>query len=346
MREELLRRLSEAFGPSSLETEVRDMLVGELHAAGVPTRVDRTGNLFAHLHRAENATRVVLFCHMDEAGLMLTDVDEDGFFRFETLGRISPRALCGRFVRLSDGNVRHLGLIAAKGIHLQEREEREKLPKVEDMYLDIGAADRAAALVALTPGDVGGFDTPFAVFGENGRFFRGKALDDRVGCAVLADLAVRFRQAPPPVDLTVAFLARCEAVPASAVPALTSLSPDVAILVDAVPAEDVGDKPRGVRLGGGVVLPFADGRTLYHRNLHALAREVAVKEGIPFTVPAQMRDGADTADLHRAGAGVRCLCVGYPVRYAKTPTSVAAFEDVNALENLLSALVPQLSKEN
>lgn len=346
MKVELLRRLLEAFGPSSLEDEVRDILAGELRAFGVPISVDRTGNLLAHLRHAENATRVVLFCHMDEVGLMLTDVDEDGFFRFETLGQIDPRALCGRFVRLSGGCDRHLGLIAAKGIHLQDRKERETLPKVEDMYLDIGATDRAAALAALTPGDVGAFDTPFAVFGEEGRFFRGKALDDRVGCAALAALAVRFWQEPPPVDLTVVFLSRCEAVPESAVPALASLAPDVAILIDAIPAEDAGDKPRGVQLGGGAVLPFVSGRTLYDRKLHALARELAAEAGIPFVLPAQMELRADAADLHRAGAGMRCLCVGYPVRYAKTPTSVASFADVKALEDLLSVLVPRLAKEN
>lgn len=345
MREELLRRLSAAFGPSSFENEVREILGGELQAAGVPFSTDRAGNLFAYPHRAENALRVVLFCHMDEAGLMLTDVEDDGFFRFETLGRISPRTLCGRFVLCGNETARYRGLIAAKGIHLQDREERSRLPKTEEMYIDIGAADKAAAEAMLAPGDVGVFDTPFAVFGEKDRLFRGKALDDRVGCAVLAELAVRWHKDPPPVDLTVAFLARCEAVPASVVPALTALSPDVAIFVDAVSANDVGDKPRDVAVGKGAVLPFADGRTLYDRNLHVLAREIAEKEGIPFTVPAKT-DGADAADLHAAGAGMRCLGVGYPVRYAKTPTSVAAFEDVTALENLLSALVPRLSKEN
>lgn len=347
MRQELLRHLSEAFGPSSLETEVREMLCGELRAAGVPFTTDRAGNLFAHPHCAENAPRVVLFSHMDEAGLMLTDVEDEGFFRFETLGRISARALCGRFILLGNENTRCRGLIAAKGIHLQDREERGRLPKTDDMYIDIGAADKAAAEALLAPGDLGVFDTPFAVFGEEGRFFRGKAFDDRVGCAVLADLAARWHREPLSVDLTVAFLARCEAVPAGAVPALASLAPDVAIAVDAVSADDVGDKPpRAARVGGGAVLPFADGRTLYDRGLHALVREVAGKEKIPFTVPAETRGGADAANLHAAGAGMRCLCLGYPVRYAKTPTSVAAFEDVTALENLLWALVPRLSREN
>mgnify|MGYP004648203337 CR=1 FL=1 len=188
--------------------------------------------------------------HMDEPGLMLTEA-QDEYFRFEPLGRIDPRVLSGRFVVLGDEQTRRKGLIAAKGIHLQDRAERRKIPKSDDLYIDIGAKDADDSAKMLSVGDLGVFDTPFAVFGEADGYFRGKALSGRVACAVLAELASALAKETPACTVSFLFLARCEAVPAAAGTALAEYTPDIAVLTDGVPADDMSDKPRGVTLGGG-----------------------------------------------------------------------------------------------
>lgn len=336
-----LKTLCKAFAPPSAETEVRLLLSDRLSSAGLGNETDRGGNLIATVKGSPDAPHVVFLAHMDEPGLMLTEA-EDEYFRFETLGRIDPRVLSGRFVLLGNGQTRRKGLIAAKGIHLQDRSERRKIPKTDDLYLDVGAKDAEDAAKMLSIGDLGVFDTPFAVFGEQDGYFRGKALEGRIACAVLADLACALAKNPPACTVSFLFLARATAVPAAAGTALAVLSPDIAIPVDGVPADDMSDKPKGVTLGGGAVLPFADNRALYDRTLCALARETAEKSGVSYTVPASMGAGSDFSGLNFAG--VRSLLAGYPVRTANAPVSVAAFSDVTALENLLTALLPRLAE--
>ena len=337
---DFLKKLSAAFAPPSMEGEVRRLIAEKLSAAGLSPVADRNGNLTLTVKGENSAPHIAFLAHMDEPGLMLTEA-EDEYFRFEPLGRIDPRVLAGRFVLLGNDETRRKGLIAAKGIHLQDRAERRKIPKADELYIDIGAKDGEDAAKMLSVGDLGVFDTPFATFGENEAFFRGKALDGRIGCAVLTGLACGLAQGTPACTVSFLFLARTEAVPAAAGTALAALRPDIAVPVDAVPADDTGDCPKGVVLGGGAVLPFADKRALYDRTLHALARETASENGIAYTVPATLGDGSDFAGLNFAG--VRALLVGYPVRTAKAPVSVAAFLDVAALENLLSALLPRLA---
>lgn len=344
MRLELIKELALAAGPSSKERAVREILSRELARIGVDFRIDRMGNLTATLKRGENAPRVALFSHMDEVGMMLTEVDEEGFFRFEPLGRASMRALSGRFVTVLGQGGACRGIIAAKGIHLQDKEERQKLPEVEQMYLDIGARDRADAEQHAKPGDLCVFDTPFATFGKDGKYISCKALDARVGCAILLSVLERSARGEAPIDLSVAFLARLEAVPAAAATALTALRPEIAVLVDAFDTKDQTDRACGAFLGGGAVLPFADGRTLYDRRQHALLRRAADKEGVAYTIPTGTWRDADAMQLHRAGVGMRCLCVGYPVRYAKTPASVADVTDIEKTEQLLVAYLTALSK--
>lgn len=336
-----LKSLCEAFAPPSMEGEVRALLSDRLLAAGLHPATSRNGNLTVTIKGKSAAPHVAFLAHMDEPGLMLTEA-QDEYFRFEPLGRIDPRVLSGRFVVLGDEQTRRKGLIAAKGIHLQDRAERRKIPKSDDLYIDIGAKDADDAAKMLSVGDLGVFDTPFAVFGEADGYFRGKALSGRVACAVLAELASALAKEAPACTVSILFLARCEAVPAAAGTALAECTPDIAVLTDGVPADDMSDKPRGVTLGGGAVLPFADSRALYDRALHAIARETAEKAGISYTVPASMGAGSDFSGLNFAG--VRSLLVGYPVRTGKAPTSVVAKNDVTALENLLSALLPRLAK--
>lgn len=336
-----LKTLCGAFAPPSLECEVRLILLDRLCAAGLSPVTDRGGNLSVTIEGAPGTPHVAFLAHMDEPGLMLTEV-QDEYFRFEPLGHIDPRVLSGRFVLLGNEKTRRKGLIAAKGIHLQDRSERRKIPKPDGLYIDIGAKDKEDAAKLLSIGDLGVFDTPFAEFGENNGYFRGKALDGRIGCAVLSDLACALAENPPACTVSFLFLARCEAVPAVAGTALSVLSPDIAVLVDGVSADDMSDKPRGPVPGSGVVLPFVDQRMLFDRALHAIARQTAEKAGVSYTVPAETDMGSDFSGVNVAG--VRSLLVGYPVRTAKAPVSVAAKSDVTALENLLSALVPQLAK--
>lgn len=345
---ELLAHLSACFGPTSCEEEVARAIEKELAELPITLQKDAMGNLVAHIDGPEGAPRVMLSAHMDEVGFMITEIDEDGFLRFDNLGGIDPRVLCGRSVLIGDENKRVNGVIAAKGIHLQDKDERKKLPGADELYIDIGATDRANAEALVSLGDFGVFDTPFATFGKDGAYVRGKALDDRLGCALLVELARELTSHPVPLDVWLCFTVREEIGRSGALVSANRISPDVAIVLETTAIADVAEvkaSNRVARVGDGGVLSLVDRSTIYDRALIDLALAVAKKQDIPVQIKRYVSGGNDAAHIQRSGVGVRCLALSAPTRYLHAPVSVAARADYEAMRALLVALLGELREE-
>ncbi len=350
MREgiELIEKLSRSFGPTSCEGEVADAIREELAGLPVALQSDRMGNLVAHLAGPEGAPRVMLSAHMDEVGFMITEIDDDGFLRFDTLGGIDPRVLCGRNVLIGDENKRVAGVIAAKGIHLQSADERKKCPEQEQMYIDVGARDREDAEQMVSLGDFGVFDTPFATFGKDGSYLRGKALDDRMGCALLIEVLRSVADGQLPLDLWFCFTVREEIGKSGALVTANRIAPDAAIVLETTAIADlpdVADACRVAKVGEGGVLSLADRSTIYDRDFIRFALDTAKEQGIPVQIKRYVSGGNDAAHIQRSGAGTRCLALSAATRYLHAPVSVAAVRDYEAMRALVVAMLNDWKKE-
>ncbi|MBQ3063891.1 MAG: M28 family peptidase [Clostridia bacterium] len=345
----LLERLSLAFGPSGCEGEIAAIIREELAGLPIDLTADRVGNLIAHVPGKEGASRVMLSAHMDEVGFMITDIEENGFLRFGTVGGIDTRVMVGRAVKLLGKAGYVCGVISAKGIHLQSSEEREKLPTLDEMYIDIGADNADEAKKYVERGDYGTFDTCFLSLGPNGEYLSGKAIDDRVGCALLIELLHRVaKEAPLDVDLYCAFTVREEIGISGATNAANRIAPHIAVVLEATAMADLPDVPAARRVadtGKGGVLSLADRSTIYDRDLIQLALAVGEKSGIPVQVKRFVSGGNDAGNIQRTGIGVRCLALSAPTRYLHAPVSVVRESDIEAMLDLLLALLPEFAKE-
>ena len=186
---EIIRKLTECYGPSGHEAGVRQLILAELTDGGVlsgrkiETRVDAMGNLLVHQKGNGGGRKVMLAAHMDEIGVVVTHVDQRGFLRFGSVGGVRPLSLSGGRVRFSDGTVGVIGL--------EKLEDAAKIPPLEKYFIDVGAASRAECLIKV--GDIGCFQRTCEELGDR---MIAKAMDDRIGCAVLIQVMRELRDVP------------------------------------------------------------------------------------------------------------------------------------------------------
>ena len=195
---ETLKTLCYLSGPSGYEDEVRDYILERVMPHADEVMTDSMGNLIVTKKGRVAPTKKIMLCaHMDEVGIIITGIDDDGYLRFDFLGGVDRRVVIGKRVYI--GKNRIPGVIGIKAYHLVDKEEEKSVPKREEMYVDIGAAskDEAEGLVPL--GDYGVFDDSVYEFGEG--FIKAKALDDRVGCAYM----IKLLESELPCDCTFAF---------------------------------------------------------------------------------------------------------------------------------------------
>jgi len=342
----LLEALSNAFGPSGNEGEVRDLIVEAVrpHVAGLES--DTMGNLFARKGEGNVPIRVMLDAHMDEVGLMITHIEDEGWLRFDTVGGLDPRLLPGKRVRIGPNRVP--GLIGLKPIHLTKQEEATRVSELHDLTIDIGAQDGDQARQAVSVGDCAVFDTCFERLGGSpspsdwqvGRV-KGKAFDDRVGCAVLIEV---LRDGYP-VEVLGAFTVQEEVGLRGAQVAAYALRPDLAIVLEGTVADDLPDQegpPPATRLGHGPAITLMDRSFIADRRLVDWLIEAAEAEGIPYQFKRPNVGGTDGGAIHRSRAGVPTVALSVPCRYIHSPAAVMDLEDFWHTVALLRAALARL----
>lgn len=342
---ELLEKLSLLFGPSGCEENVADAVAEACAGAADEVIRDRSGGVIAVL-RGGGRGRVMLSAHMDEVGFMISSVEDDGTLRIAPLSARDPKILAGQYVTVGDARRTVNGIVGIKPVHLKE----DALPKYDDLYVDIGAGSREEAEKIVSPGDFGTFRSDFVRFGQNGRMLKGKAIDDRLGCAVLCDTlrAVRESGETLPFDLFCAFTCREELGISGAGCAAEAIRPDAAFIFEATAVADVGgvDPTRQVaHQGQGGAISYADRGTVYDRGLFSLIFETAEKYGIPCQTKKFVSGGNDSASIRRSGTGVRVAAISAPARYIHTASNVIREDDFLAIEKLAPAVLRELSKE-
>ena len=275
---ELLKELCRLNGVSGAEDPVRNFIQTQAQPYADSLRSDALGNLIV-FKRGKKSTgnKLLLAAHMDEVGVIVTRITEEGFLKFDFVGGVDRRVAIGKPVVLGENEIP--GLIGLKAIHLVSREEEEKVPKTDALYIDIGAKDREEAEKLVPPGTYGSFVGPPQEFGQG--FLKAKAIDDRIGCAIMLELL----KEDLPLDVTFAFTAQEEVGTRGAFGTAFSVSPEVALVLETTTAADLPGVEGARRVcapGKGPVISYMDGATIYDRDLFENLRRLAEEHGIPW----------------------------------------------------------------
>ncbi len=330
-----LKTLCALSGVSSFEDEVRDYIRQRVTPYATDLRVDAMGNLIV-LKKGARATgnKLMLCAHMDEVGLIIKSITEDGYLKFGCVGGIDRRVLLGKQVALGEQKV--TGVIGLKAIHMTTAEERKKVPKLEEYYIDIGVKSREEAEKLVGIGDCGVFVSDVVEFGDG--MLKAKAIDDRVGCAVL----VKLLEEDLPMDCTFVFTVQEEVGTRGAFGSAFSVTPEIALVLEGTTAADNPALDESLQVcwpGKGPVLSWMDGGSIYDRGLFELLRDLADRNGLPWQMKHYLAGGTDASAIQRTKSGVRVAGISAAVRYLHAPSSVANISDMEHMLTLARLFV-------
>ena len=321
---------------------MRNYLIERARPYADSLRVDALGSLIVFKKGAKpTGNRLMLCAHMDEVGLIVRSVTEEGCLKFGCVGGIDRRVLLGKRVEVGENHVH--GVIGLKPIHLTTAEERKKVPPLKDYYIDIGAKDKEEALAQVEIGDCCVFAGDVAEFGD--RMLKAKAIDDRVGCAVL----LKLLEEDLPVDCTFAFTVQEEVGTRGAFGAAFSVTPEIALVLEGTTAADTPalDPSRQVCApGGGPVLSWMDNGAIYDRGLFERLRALAEENHIPWQMKHYVAGGTDGRTIQRTKSGVRVAGISAAVRYLHAPSSVCSLDDVEHILDLARLFIRSAAAED
>jgi putative aminopeptidase FrvX len=338
-----LRRLLDTPGPSSFEAAPARLWRAEAQHFADSVEADVAGNSFARLE-GSGGPQLMFAGHIDEIGVMVTHIDDDGYLSFDTIGGWDHQVFVGQRVVLLGRAGQVDGVVGKKAIHLMEREEREKVSKVEDLWIDIGAGARAEAEARIRIGDPGVLAAGIMEF-PNGRLVS-RCIDNRIGAFVVLEALRQLAEDRPQATVTAVATTR-EEIAATGGGARSSahrLEPHVAIVIDVTHATDypgIEKRRHGdIRLGGGPVI--SRGASVSEIVFEMLV-ETAEAEQIPYKIEAASRDThTDAEAIFNAHRGVATGLVSVPNRYMHSPNEMVVLEDLDRTARLLAAFARQL----
>lgn len=324
----LIKKMVETPGPSGQEQLIRAAILEEIQGSADEIRTDAMGNLIARKgSKQPNGLRIMISAHMDEIGLMVTHVDEDGFVRFIFIGGVSPLTCIGGRVIFMNGQ---------RGVIGCERLEPNALPTLEKLFIDVGATSREDCPVKV--GDVCGFERPFL---DLGKHLVAKSMDNRISVVVAIE-ALRALKASPH-EVYFVFSVQEEVGLRGSATAAYGLDPDVGLAVDVT---RTGDTPRTtkmeVALDKGPAVKVRDSSFIADPRVVDWMAKTAKAADIPYQMEVLEAGGTDGRSIQLARAGVPAGCLSIPCRYIHTPSEMVSRMDV---ENAIRLLVELLSHE-
>ncbi len=336
----LLRKLTEASGVSGNEKEVRNLILNEIKDSVDEYKVDRLGNLIAIKKGSSKYPKIMLAAHMDEVGLMVKAIDENGFIKFLPVGGIDSRVLVSKVVEIGTNRVK--GVIGAKAIHLQEPDERKKALKPKQLYIDIGAKSKSEAEKVVSVGDYISFASKYVEFGRD--LVKAKALDDRVGCGILIELLKHQYDS----TIMAVFTTQEELGFRGAGVAAYSLNPDIALVIEGTTCHDITDIDEpdfATRLGAGPALSIMDRATYFSKPIINKLVEVAKNQNIKFQFRKTTMGGNDAGAIHLTREGIPSAGISVPCRYIHSPSSVMSKSDYTECIKLVKGFLDNVNKE-
>ena len=332
-----LKRLLDAPGPSGFETLAGRSWRSEAQTFADKVRVDVAGNCLAEINPGGNPT-ILIDGHIDEIGVIVQYVDDDGFLYISPIGGWDAQVLVGQRIRFISAAGDVIGVVGRKPVHVMKEGDREHAVKFTDLWVDIGAKNRAEAELRISVGDPGVIDS--RTYDFPGNRIVSRSIDDRIGAFASLEALRRYAEKPGSARVVAAATTQEEIAwhGGGALVATNAIRPKVAIVVDVTHATDhpsmekkeIGDH----RLGGGPVLSRG---ALLSPILFELLRTAARAKNIPFSLHAVGRDTSTNADaIHIAQEGVATALVSIPNRYMHSPNEMVSLDDVDHTAELLA----------
>lgn len=315
---ELLKRLARCNSVSGNENEIRELIKNEAKSYADSIFEDAMGNLIV---RKKGVGKKIMFAaHMDEIGVIITFIEENGFLRFAPVGGLYTKDLLGRRVEFSDGTLGVIGL-----------EEQAKERTIPHMFIDIGAKDRKEAEKLVKIGDTACFSGEFKI--QNNKVIS-KALDNRVGCFILLEALKNCQRTNN--DLYFVFTVQEEVGLRGAKTSAFSVMPDLALSVDVT---DTGDTPKSdvmeVKLGGGTAIKVMDSSCMCSPEVRSLLIELAKRNSIPYQIEVLTAGGTDAGAIQMTGSGIKTGAISVPTRFIHSPSEIADVDDILASVKLV-----------
>jgi putative aminopeptidase FrvX len=342
---DFLKKLLDTPGPSGFETAPARVWREE---AGkfAKVRADVAGNSIAEVN-PEGSPTIMLAGHIDEIGVIVTYIDDEGYAYISGIGGWDPQVLVAQRIRFIGRKGDVFGVVGKKPIHLMKHEDREKASKMTDLWVDIGAASRKEAEEHLSIGDPGVIDSRTMEF-PNGRLVS-RSIDDRIGAFIVLEALKRYAENPGSAHVVAVATTQEEIAwrGGGALVCASCLNPRMALVVDVTFATDhpqIEKKEIGeAKIGGGPVLTRG---SIISPVVFNLLRDTAEKNNIPFVVHAAGRDTSTDADaIHIAREGVATALVSVPNRYMHSPNEMVSIEDLDRTASLLAETCRAVTNE-
>lgn len=326
----LIQRLVETPGPSGYEKQIRDVIRAEVEPLADEVRVDPLGNLIVRVgNQSGKGQRILLAAHMDEIGVIATHIDEQGFVRFLPVGGVLPRTCIGGRVRFLSG---------AQGvIGIERLSAMDRMPGFENLFIDLGLQSKRDCPVRV--GEMAVFERPFIDLGKR---IVSKALDDRIGVAILIETLRRVKNDAfqSPYEIYFVFSVQEEVGSRGAAVAAFGVEPDLGIAVDVTGS---GDTPNGVKmdtaLGKGPAIKVRDQGMLSDPRVVDWMVKTAKKAAIPYQMEILERGSTDAQLIQLSRAGVPAGCISIASRYIHSPSEMLDMDDVENAVRLIVALL-------
>jgi len=321
-----IKKLVEAWGPSGVEHRVRALIQQEISGLADTIRTDALGNLIALKKGSGSGSKVMLSAHMDEIGVIVSWIDEKGFVRVNPVGGVRPLyEVMGR-VAFENGTVGVIGM--------EKMEKPDQVPPIEKLYVDVGATSREDCPVQI--GDLGSFVRPMIEMGDR---LTAKAMDDRIGCAVLVQ-ALRDLGASPH-DIYFVFSSQEEVGLRGAMTSAFGISPDVGIAVDVTRAGDTPEpqSKMATQLGAGPAIKVKDGGMLATPWVKEWMVRTAEGNNIPYQLEVLSGGTTDARAIQTTQAGIPAGCLSIVTRYIHSPSETVSYRDVVNGARLLVAML-------
>ena len=337
---DLLKKLSLEFGPTGYHKPVYNAIKEELKdfSHKFESYTDKAGAYIVRFAN-EDKPKLMVSAHMDEVGFMVTEICDNGRLRFGNVGGIDPIVMSSKRV-ISENGIK--GAIISKPIHLQSADERKAVTKPSDMYIDIGCDTKEDAEKYVMLGDLFTFISDYTEFGDG--FIKGKALDDRIGCAIMChtikeicrnDLELNY-------DLFFAFTTREEIGYSGAFLAAEQIQPEYGFIIESTAVGDIHGAPSEKRvsaLGNGGTVSFADRGTIYDRSFTNHIMDVCKKNEIKYQIKQYVSGGNDSSCIQKSAYGTKVAVMSCPSRYIHSASNVVHRDDIESIYHALMCLI-------
>lgn len=341
---ELLKSLTEAHGVPGYEAPIRSVIRNYMEGLGEISQ-DKIGSVICKKHGQSNSPRVMIAGHMDEIGFMVKQITEEGFIRFLPLGGWFDQVLLGQRVIIQTHSGEVVGVIGAKPPHLLPPDERDKVVKKRDMYIDVGASSKKEVEeIGVRQGDPVIPRADFVAL-ANGMTYLAKAFDDRVGTALVISTLESLQQDEHPNTVYGVATVMEEVGVRGATTSVRAVDPDVAIILESDIAGDVpGIKPEdsSVKLNNGPTVLIYDARMIPNLRLRDLVLSTAEENQIPIQQSYVEGGATDGAAIHLHSTGVPSVVIGVAARHIHSHSSIIHRNDYDAAVKLLNALIKKL----